>query len=318
MMKRLFLRVSLVLCLVACSPAPVTPEPGASSEASVSSAMSSSSLVNDLPPVPVIEAKGHLWEHAVFLSDTDTQRQLMPLKKSCGDLSLEWVRSKDWPTEIADVILLPRRSHLNGLGRVVDAAFLPGCEEIIAIIENSPENTRDVYRYLIADNRWETATSGLSPRWDSIENAKPSIYFLYPIDATHILLSAHNPTTGGDAYTNQTSQGILTLGDRNVPWFTQEISLTPVVYDFAAQRMSYFDYSSNEGSAPFVVTRRDITLPELTETRTELFTTHSDQEVLDRLYSTGSSCNSANFGYEPGGYEQCMDAFWARVFPAGK
>lgn len=303
--------LSLAL-LAGCAPGPAAPrvEVPAGHTGSLLDASSSSA-------VP-ISAAGRPWEHSVFLLDSGAQRELMPLKRSCGGSSLRWTDNADVPNDLGTVMLEPGGVDLRadgGFARMPDATFTNDCSAVLVIGTDAKDEVLDIWSYDVKRKLWTPVTQDLSPRWKNLENDKPSPYFVYPIDRRSVLVAAQIPTTGGDAYSNLSSLGILVPSTGAVQWFHPGGGLNPVVYDFERRVLSFFDYAGTDGQGPFTLTRTDVTLPQQKNTAATLLRSGVEQDMIDGLYGGAFYCILANYAGETAEYERCMDEFWVRAFP---
>ncbi len=275
---------------------------------------------------------GHVWAHAVFMPDARSrflgahalERPLLPLRESCGKTNVVWkidANSLHITVQPSNVELLRTDRNLNTL---LDAAFLPDCSGIIFLASRSSDQATDVYLYTIENKKVTQITQKLAPAWVSLESAKPSTFFLYPVDQEHVLLSAEIPNTGGDAITNQTIQGMLNLRTGIVTWIQPDDyglmnPIHPVIFDDDKNMLSNFTVSQGE-NGHYSIIRSDTRLNGLEALQETVLSAENQELLLNTFYGAPSpSCIYENFvdDNDIAGYEDCMDSFWMRAFPRG-
>ncbi len=264
-----------------------------------------------------------MWALSASLSDEVAVRELLPLKKQCGSQTLSWKYDSPFPYELNTVTLTPGSVDLARSGefdKLFDVSFSQDCKQIYAIASRMKEvspgsyvQPRDIYAYDIADGSWKAVSHDLSPAWDSLENAKPAPKVLYPLDDQRLFIYAMQPTTGGDAYTDQTSKGVFDIQKGTVQWVEGGGGLPPVIFQPSRKLLSVFKADSD--GKGYVLVRTDVQLPQGTKKQIIL---HRDQDfdrLVNYLWGASSPCIRVNF-YSAAEYTQCMDAYWTHAFPS--
>jgi hypothetical protein len=297
-----------------------TPTPSESASASLPA--------SEPEPAPfdqtTIDATGRPWEHAVLIGDAVAEQQLLPLKKSCGNHTLTWEMSTQFPSDVQRISVqtVNQKESLRidniatdaGTDLAIDAAFLPNCKQLILLAEHA--DAIDVYRYDIATKKWNQLTTNLSEPIVDLESP-PSVHFLYPIDDQRLLIAATNPHTGSDAHTSMDSQGIFDLRTTKIEWINNPTNLGPAIYNDAGHVLSVLTSEANDDRTQFSIIRKDFKLP-TSKPQTTVVASHAEEQALFTEFFAfhTTSCFRTNF-YSAAAYTACMDGFWKKAFPAG-
>ena len=172
----------------------------------------------------------------------------------------------------------------------------------------------DIYAYNVTQGSWKAISRDLSPAWDSLENAKPAPKVLYPLDNQRLFIYAMQPTTGGDAYTDQTSKGIFDIQKGTVQWIAEGGGLPSAVFQPSQKLLTVFKVDSN--AKGYVLVRTDVQLSQGTKKQSTLREDKDFNVLINYLWGTDLPCIRVNF-YSAAEYAQCIDAFWAHAFPGG-
>lgn len=320
-----FAVLALSLFVVACS-APVKEKEAPARDTIKESAAQVSSKPEETVELEeaesVIYASGKPWVLSVFLQDEVATRALLPLKNNCEGNMLTWRYMKAFPYDLSEVILNPGEKELESSApfkTILDAVFSEDCSTVYALGAMIPKNPEalgmgqvDIYAYDIASAKWTAVSKKLSPEWVDLETARPLPTMIYPIDAGHLFVYAQQATTGGDAYTDQTSKGIYDLQAAKIEWVERGGGLPPAIYNTETKTLSVFAALPQEDL--FRLTRTDISLLTKEKVRVSLLKRMDMDSLFQNFYANGLPCYRVNFT-NPESYAGCMDGFWRRAFP---
>lgn len=286
----------------------------------------SGAIEEELPPQndperSEINATGKVWGQSVFLEDEVAVLALLPLKTQCGERRLVWKYKSDFPYALDSVTLESDAGNLrmsNSFDKLIDASFSSDCKKVYVIASKMidsidiPIESRDIYVYDILESSWLALTQKLAPRWDTLDNAKPAPTIIYPLSENKLFVYAMNPTTGGDAYTDQTSKGIFDILSEKLNWIEHGGGLPPAILNFAESILTTFRIDSD--GQKYTLVRTDVTLPQGQVQELKLGNSTDFDALVKSLYGSSLSCLRVNY-FSTIEYERCMDAFWIRAFP---
>jgi hypothetical protein len=127
----------------------------------------------------------------------------------------------------------------------------------------------------------------------------PALTFLYAIDPDHLLLSFQNPTTGTDAFTNQSSQAIFNIQTGHLLFVSEGGGSPPVLLDFKNNLLIVPGPLDSEG---LVATRVVI----------DLRTSNQTSQSLSARYRYTTPCDPNAFSVQQK-YQACREQWLGRL-----
>mgnify|MGYP000489447009 CR=1 FL=1 len=126
-----------------------------------------------------------------------------------------------WATSVEIMPGNIKLEKIDKSARFISYTFSKDCKNIYSIVRYNNEKVEDIFKFDPKNGKYVQLTKNLSPKWTTLDEAKPSPIFIYSIDNNKLLVSFFGVTTGLDAYTNFTTHKIYNLVN-NV--FTKEIA----------------------------------------------------------------------------------------------
>jgi hypothetical protein len=211
---------------VALLPAPQStakPKPAAVS-------ISGTTLKNPSPPHPQVDA------YPGIIVDAADELKI-PGKYKCGDYT---ITPPDFATgQGHDLVLWPSGKLLLRItdqsAFQYDITFGKGCERLYWV--DSLETNSHIHVEDLTSGKTSVITIPDSDFPPSLvinmgQQYYPLLKGLYAVDAEHLLLSFENPTTGKDAFTNQSSQAIYDLTTGEVVFISEGGGSPPVLLNY--------------------------------------------------------------------------------------
>ena len=312
MKKVAFLCLSTVLISAACSfskPAPNSPidkttKPGNISSSWGDSGSNSSNTVSN--PVPS-QISGPSYTdplNGIVINRDDWQ--YVPGKYTCGGYTLT---KPDFTENAAkDVVLEPGGRLILSPGSdspyQYDVTFSKDCQHVYSEQVLPGAGTR----IQVVDVQTGTTSSFSIP--DSVypdalvmqfgnQTYFPTLSVLYAIDANDLLLWFENPTTGLDAYTNQSSQAVYNLTTHKVTFVSLGGGSPPVLLDYKTNTLIVAGDENSDGDV--------ISLME-----TDLQTGQESTSVLTKPYEYTLPCDRSEFD-DLSSYVTCRNEWLAQL-----
>lgn len=153
----------------------------------------------------------------------DETRYSCQNKKIVSEIENDNTFGKSIYLQATSVTIMPDNIKLekaDSTAKFISYTFDNECKNIYAIVQYKLDESKDIFKFNVENGKYTKLTNNLSPRWTSIDESKPSPFFIYTINNKKLLISFSKATTGLDSNTNFTIHKIF---DLNSSKFTKEI-----------------------------------------------------------------------------------------------
>jgi uncharacterized protein YpmB len=172
-------------------------------------------------PAENIQSFGDIYP--ITSNNTSINENFNKIRYQCKNNKMVTEIGSDENSSITGITIMPSRIKLekvDSTSKFISYTFDKECKYIYALVNYNSDNSMDIFRFDVKTGKYTKLTNGLSPRWTTPGDSKPSAFFIYAINDKKLLVTFFKVTTGLDAMTNFSIHKIFDLNKND---FTKEI-----------------------------------------------------------------------------------------------